>query len=265
MTENKTCPECGAPLPPDAPAGVCPKCLLQAGIQDAETDQEQIAAAQTLLPNSPSAADTPTIPPPDPDVSFAAPEAGTRVKYFGDYELLEEIARGGMGVVYKARQVKLNRTVALKMILAGQLASEEDVQRFHTEAEAAANLQHPNIVAIHEVGEHHGQHYFSMDFVEGRSLAEIIHQNPLPAKQAATYVQTIAAAIQYSHDQKTLHRDLKPSNILIDQNDQPRVTDFGLAKRIEGDSRLTATGAAVGTPSYNARMPSPSRRSERCP
>jgi serine/threonine protein kinase len=172
------------------------------------------------------------------------------VRYFGDYELLEEIARGGMGVVYKARQVSLNRIVAVKMILAGALASEEDVKRFRAEAEAAANLQHPNIVAIHEVGEHEGQHYFSMDYIDGRSLAGLVREHPLPARQAAEYVQTIAEAVQYAHEQGTLHRDLKPSNIIVDEQDRPHVTDFGLARRIEGDTRLTGTGKVLGTPSY---------------
>jgi tetratricopeptide (TPR) repeat protein/tRNA A-37 threonylcarbamoyl transferase component Bud32 len=169
---------------------------------------------------------------------------------FGDYELLEEIAHGGMGVVYKARQISLNRIVAVKMILRGQLAGEADVKRFHTEAEAAANLQHPGIVAIHEVGVHEGQHYFSMDYVEGQSLAALVRESPLPAKKAAAYVQTIAEAVHYAHEQGILHRDLKPSNVLIDANDQPRITDFGLAKRIEDDSDLTATGDILGTASY---------------
>ncbi len=175
---------------------------------------------------------------------------GTMVRYFGDYELLEEIARGGMGVVYRARQTSLNREVALKMILAGQLASVEDVKRFHTEAEAAANLQHPNIVAIHEVGEHEGQHYFSMDYVDGKDLAELVRDNPLPAARAAAYLKTIAEAIHFAHQRGTLHRDLKPQNVLIDRDDRPRITDFGLAKRVESDSHLTQTGAVLGSPSY---------------
>ena len=172
------------------------------------------------------------------------------IKYFGDYELLEEIARGGMGVVYKARQTSLNRIVAVKMILAGQLASEADIRRFHTEAEAAANLQHPNIVAIHEVGEYEDRHYFSMDYVEGQNLSALVGERPLPPAQAAELVKTIAEAIQYAHQRGILHRDLKPQNVLIDEQGRPHVTDFGLAKRTGADSNLTQTGAVMGSPSY---------------
>ena len=172
------------------------------------------------------------------------------VRYFGDYQLLEEIARGGMGVVYKARQVSLNRTVAVKMLLSGRFASKEFVQRFRSEAQAAANLQHPNIVAIHEVGEHEGHNYFSMDYVEGENLAGLIRKNPVPFSRAAQYVLTIAQAIDYAHQKGVLHRDLKPSNVLIDIFDQPRVTDFGLARNMAADSELTATGQVVGSPNY---------------
>jgi serine/threonine-protein kinase len=169
---------------------------------------------------------------------------------FGDYEILEEIARGGMGVVYKARQVSLNRLVAVKMILSGQLASPDDVRRFRAEAEAAAHLRHPNIVAIHEVGEHQGQHFFSMDYVAGRSLSQLVREHPLAPEQAARYVKIVAEAIDYAHRHGILHRDLKPSNVLIDEADQPRITDFGLAKRIGNDPDATISGAIVGTPSY---------------
>ncbi len=172
------------------------------------------------------------------------------VRYFGDYELLQEIARGGMGVVYKARQRSLDRVVALKMILAGQLAGPAEVQRFRHEAQLAAHLQHPGIVALHEVGEHEGQHFFSMDYIEGHSLADLVRQHPLPAGQAVRYVRLIAEAVHFAHQHGVLHRDLKPSNVLIDGFDQPRVTDFGLAKNIEKDGKLTATGAVLGTPSY---------------
>jgi serine/threonine protein kinase len=166
------------------------------------------------------------------------------------YEILGELGRGGMGVVYKARQVSLDRVVALKMILAGQLATEEDVQRFQTEARTAASLQHPNIVAVHEVGQHDRLHYFSMDYVEGSSLADLIRESPLPPARAAHYVRLTAAAIHHAHLHGTLHRDLKPANVLIDAADQPRVTDFGLARRIQPDGGLTAPGAVLGTPSY---------------
>ena len=184
------------------------------------------------------------------DDLFQAVGPSRKLSYVGNYELLEEVARGGMGVVYKARQTTLGRIVAVKMIVSGRLATDDDIQRFQIEAQAAASLQHPNIVSIHEVGQHEGWHYFSMDYVEGRDLAKILRENLLPAKQAAAYVRQMADAIHYSHQQGTLHRDLKPSNVLIDSHDQIRITDFGLAMRIEGDSDLTRTGQIVGTPSY---------------
>lgn len=175
---------------------------------------------------------------------------GKLVKYFGDYELLDEIARGGMGVVYRARQINLNRIVALKMILTGQLASEDDVLRFQTEAEAAAQLDHAGIVPIFEIGQHEGQHYFSMGFIEGESLADRISGTPLPAMEAASIVASVCSAITYAHQRGVIHRDLKPANVLIDLNGQPKVTDFGLAKRSDNDSGLTGTGQILGTPSY---------------
>ncbi len=155
-----------------------------------------------------------------------------------------------MGVVWKARQSTLKRDVALKMIRAGALASADEVARFHREAEAAANLQHPNIVAIHEVGEHDGQHYFSMDLVNGRDLGALVAEGPLAPQRAARYVKIIAEAIHFAHQRGTLHRDLKPQNVLIDDADQPRITDFGLAKIMNADSRLTQSGVVMGSPSY---------------
>src|SRR5262245_36273797 len=174
------------------------------------------------------------------------------IRSFGDYELLQEIARGGMGVIFKARQVTLNRVVAIKMILAGSFARPEDVQRFRTEAEAAAQLDHPGIVPIYEVGEHDGQHYFSMAFVDGESLARRVADGPLDPRIAAEIVETVSEAVQYAHDRGVIHRDLKPGNILLDKDGNPRVTDFGLAKLIESGSDLTGTGQILGTPSYMA-------------
>jgi serine/threonine-protein kinase len=186
---------------------------------------------------------------------------------FGDFELLEEVGRGGMGVVYKARQLSLNRTVALKMVREAHLATDADRARFRTEAEAAAKLKHPNIVTVYEVGTVAGQAYLCMEFVGGRTLAEKVRADgPLPPRAAAHFVGQIARAVASAHDAGIIHRDLKPSNILlaVDEPDpsgssasgprgpllQPKVSDFGLAKRIDTTESLTRTGAVVGTPSY---------------
>lgn len=168
----------------------------------------------------------------------------------GDYQLLAEIARGGMGVVYMARQIKLNRVVALKVNRAGQLASADEAQRFQVEAEAAAKLDHPHIVPIHEVGEVDGRQYISMAYIDGQSLAQRVVAGPLPPREAAGVMRHVADAVAYAHAQGVIHRDLKPGNILMDATGQPRVTDFGLAKRADADSSLTQAGQIMGTPNF---------------
>ena len=251
-TPNKTgCAVCGEPLPASAWGRVCPGCAFGGALEEERkargqssvtSDQSSVTSDQSSVVGEQSA-------------SSGGRRGGDRAplitpRAFGDYELLEEIARGGMGVVYKARQVSLDRLVAVKRIIGGELATKEFVQRFRTEAAAAAVLHHPNIVAIHEVGVHAGQHYFSMDFVDGPSLAALVGHQPLPARRAAQYLKIIAEAIHYAHEQGILHRDLKPSNVLIDASDQPRITDFGLAKRLMGETSLTLSGHMVGSPNF---------------
>ena len=169
---------------------------------------------------------------------------------FGDYELVEELGRGGMGVVYRAVQRSLGRTVALKMLLRRDLATPADVARFRTEAESAARLDHPGIVSIFEVGEWEGHPFYSMQLVEGTTLAKQLARGPMPPRIAAGLLAKVAAAVQAAHERGVLHRDLKPSNILIDAAGEPHVSDFGLAKRIEDEQSVTHTGAILGTPCY---------------
>jgi eukaryotic-like serine/threonine-protein kinase len=223
MTQTETCPRCGTLLFSATGAGLCPKCL--GALAFAPAPAEGIANSLTTTP---------------------------QLHRLGDYELLQEIARGGMGVVYRARQLSLNRIVAVKVVLHGPFSSPEFVQRFRTETTAVAGLQHPNIVAIFEVGQAGDDHFFSMEYIEGQNLAELTREHPLPARRAAAYLKTIAAAVHYAHQHGVLHRDLKPSNVLLDVFDQPRITDFGLAKLLGTDAELTTTGQVLGSPNYIA-------------
>ena len=168
----------------------------------------------------------------------------------GDYELIEEIGRGGMGVVYKARHLSLNRIVALKMLLRGRFASTEDQARFRAEAEAIAQLDHPNIVPVYEVGQLEGHVYFSMKYVRGKTLQQLLVDGPIEQRDAARIMEVVAHAVDFAHRRGVLHRDLKPSNIMIDQEGQPHVNDFGLAKQLSAGESLTRSGAVIGTPAY---------------
>ncbi|HLH54668.1 MAG TPA: protein kinase [Verrucomicrobiae bacterium] len=241
MPANSTalvCPECGAALGAAGASGLCPRCLLAVGLDEVVIHDPLLA-----VPHSSAG---------------LANSAFRPLPAFGDYELLEEIARGGMGVVYKARQKSLNRLVAIKMLLAGPFASPEYLSRFRAEAETAAKLRHPNIVSIIEVGQHEGLPYFSMDYVDGPNLTELVQDGPLEAKRAAACMQTLATTIHYAHTLGVLHRDLKPANVLVDMFEQPRVTDFGLAKLLAGphqasvDAQLTLTGQMLGSPAFMA-------------
>lgn len=187
------------------------------------------------------------------DVAPLIPMEERRV---GDYELLEELGRGGMGVVYRARQTSLGRDVAIKFLLHGALAGDQAITRFRAEAEAVAGLRHPNIIVIHEIGEDRGRHFQAMELVKGRSLAGISRESPLTAARAARYMRSVADALHYAHGKGIIHRDLKPANVFIDHRDEPLVGDFGLAKRIletpgtQAPVELTMTGQVVGTPAY---------------
>jgi len=236
MDQPPHCAQCGVVLSVYSLEGLCGNCLLEPGLEPMPEILDE-PADESHLP------------------AFGAKSNRCSNKgeigLFGDYELLEEIARGGLGVVYRARQVSLDRIVAVKMLLAGPLAGKDFVQRFRTEAAAAASLQHPNIVAIHEVGYAEGQHFFAMDYVEGLTLGQLVAKGPLAPRQAATYLKTISEAIHFAHERNVLHRDLKPSNVLIDSaTNQPRVTDFGLAKRLEAETELTLSGQLLGSPNF---------------
>ncbi|MGE5192611.1 MAG: serine/threonine-protein kinase [Deltaproteobacteria bacterium] len=217
---------------------------------------DQFSAARAAPPpagrlaKSTDASLAPTIVPSGTTVGIGEDNGGPPAADFGRFELLEEIGRGGMGVVFKARQRDLNRIVALKMILSNRLAGDDDVKRFYREARAAGSLRHPQIVGIHDVGQIHGQHFFAMDYIAGGSLAAVTKAGPVEPEQAARCLIGVARAVQFLHDHGIVHRDLKPSNILLDESGTPHVTDFGLAKVFGDQDERTQTGAILGTPGY---------------
>jgi serine/threonine protein kinase/tetratricopeptide (TPR) repeat protein len=236
----RVCRKCGAEIFADAPEGLCTACLFEtglnllvsesvAGVVDSGRQDGQRASGKKKTPRSPK--------------TFAD---------FGDYELLEVIGRGGQGVVYRARQKSLNRTVALKVIGLGHWATEGHLKRFRREAEAAASLDHSGIVPIYEVGERDGSCYFSMKFIEGGQLDEVVKRTPMSIRHAAELIAKVARTVHYAHEHGILHRDIKPGNILLDAKGEPHLTDFGLARLVESESSVTETLDVLGTPSYMA-------------
>jgi TolB-like protein/Tfp pilus assembly protein PilF/predicted Ser/Thr protein kinase len=235
---TRICRKCGAKIFSDAPKGLCTGCMLE--------------TALGIFPDAPAAGDDG--PGRVKDVSHAktSVHAATMLEEFGDYELLEEIGRGGQGVVFRARQKSLNRTVALKVIGLGPWATEAHLKRFRREAEAAASLDHPLIVPIHEVGEREGCCYFSMNFIDGGQLDEVTERKPISVRSATQLIAKVARTVHYAHEHHILHRDIKPGNILLDQRGEPHLTDFGLARLVETESTVTRTMEVMGTPSYMA-------------
>jgi WD40 repeat protein len=232
--------EQGQPASPEELCRDCPEQLPEL--------RRLIQALEAMRPALATAGEAATVPPAPPGDGEASAAALT----VAGYEILGELGRGGMGVVYKARQVALNRVVALKMVLAGGHAGEADLARFRAEAEAIARLQHPHIVQIHEVGQTEGRPFFALEYCPGGNLEKRLGGTPLPPKEAARLVETLARAVDAAHRAGIVHRDLKPANVLLTSDSQPKVTDFGLAKKLDAGTGQTASGAVMGTPSYMA-------------
>src|SRR5256886_2186736 len=233
-TATTVCERCGAKILDDATREVCPACLLETGLGLFD-DGDKEAINRGWLPG----------------IAHATHAAGILAD-FGDYELLEEIGRGGQGVVYRAHQKSLNRTVALKVIGLGPWTTEAHFKRFRGKAEAAASLEHPCIVPIYEVGERDAQCYFSMKFIEGGQLDEVVKRTPMSIARAVELIAKVARTVHYAHEHGILHRDIKPGNILLDAKGEPLLTDFGLARLVEAESTITGTLEVMGTPSYMA-------------
>src|SRR5437899_4946227 len=241
----RVCRKCGAEIFADAPEGLCTACLFETGLD--LLARPSVAAGERGSVENTERSDANAAP----HIKKAPRPAKTPAK-FGDYELVEEIGRGGQGVVYRAHQKSLNRTVALKVIGLGQWATKTHLKRFRLEAEAAASLEHPGIVPIHEVGEREGTCYFSMGFIEGDQLDAVVRREPMSVRRAAELIAKVARTVHYAHEHHILHRDIKPGNILLDQEGEPHLTDFGLARLVETESTVTRTMEVLGTPSYMA-------------
>src|SRR6267154_5348587 len=221
ISAPRVCPKCGARIFADAPRGFCSVCLFKTGLGGFVEENSETPPVRIPM-------------------------------HFGDYELQGEIGRGGQGVVYRARQKSLNRTVALKIIVLGHWATARHLRRFRLEAEAAARLNHPSIVPIHEIRERDGFCYFSMNLVEGGQLDEVVRREAISIRRAAELIAKLARTVHYAHEHGILHRDIKPGNILLDKEGEPHLTDFGLARLTETESNVTRTLEVLGTPSYMA-------------
>ncbi len=251
------CPGCSRKLNvPDTASGKkvrCPACASVLAVPSAALAKASEQVTQPPASLNPDA--QVTLPPADPNATVAyTPESGSDHPDGlapPGYEILSELGRGGMGVVYKARQIALNREVALKMILSGAHAGEEEMARFQTEAEAIARLRHPGIVQIHEIGADEGRPFFSLEFCAGGSLERKLAGKPLPPREAADLVEQLARAMHAAHQAEVIHRDLKPANVLLAADGTPKITDFGLAKKLD-EAGQTHTGSVMGTPSYMA-------------
>ncbi|HEX3620005.1 MAG TPA: protein kinase [Candidatus Udaeobacter sp.] len=253
---TRICQKCGAEIPADAPEGGCPGCLFESGLgllPDAPLAADEASTVtMTEVADGGSAENLEANAADGARHSKKVESAAATLGELGDYQLLEEVGRGGQGVVFRARQKSLNRTVALKVISLGQWASEAHLKRFRREAEAAASLDHPSIVPIYEVGERDGSCYFSMKFVEGGQLDEVVRRNPISIRRAAELIAKVARTVHYAHEHGIVHRDIKPGNILLDVKGEPHLTDFGLARLVETESAMTRTMEVLGTPSYMA-------------
>src|SRR2546423_6791697 len=221
-TSDRVCGKCGCKILADAPQGLCSLCLFKSAVGSLANEDDKPLGLSAAQIN------------------------------FDDYELLQEIGRGGQGVVYRARQKSLNRTVALKVIGVGSWATEAHLKRFRLEAEAAASLNYPFIVPIHEIRERGGYCYFSMNLIDGGQLDEVVKHGLMPVRRAAELIARLARTVHYAHQHGILHRDIKPGNVLLDKEGAPHLTDFGLARLVETESTVTRTTEMLGTPSYMA-------------